>query len=187
MQSVLETESGDGGRALSRSLMVPIFMLYIFSHNLRKLQKLLPHKCFSRANLWLHSSNSRDPCVADLLISVFIYTNVSPAHNLFSMSSDKSSTRCGMEKLRAVEHILVCAELLHQYLTHVTYVVFRRLEMWQGPGLCVSLCVLSVRSPHSYLSVCLYICLSVSIPGFNHVDANVLHLFTSHFTPFRKP
>lgn len=92
-------------------------------------------------------------------------------HPLGCSFGDKSSTRCRMEKLKAVEHILVCAELLHQYLTHVTYVVFRRLEMWHRPWLmCITVCSFCKISP--LISVCLHICLSVSVPGFNHGDAS---------------
>ena len=56
-------------------------------------------------------------------------------HPLGCSLGDKSSTMCRMEKLRAVGRILVCAELLQQYLTRATYVVLRRLEMWLGPWL----------------------------------------------------
>lgn len=60
-------------------------------------------------------------------------------HPLGCSFGDKSSTMCRMEKLRAVGRILVCAELLQQYLTRATYVVLRRLEMWCGPWLmCIS-------------------------------------------------
>lgn len=86
-------------------------------------------------------------------------------HPLGCSFGDKSSTRCRMEKLRAVEHIFICAELLHQYLTHVTYIVFRRLEMWHRPWLmCITVCSFCKISPliSVYLSVCTYVCLSLS-------------------------
>lgn len=60
-------------------------------------------------------------------------------HPLGCSFGDKSSARCRMKKLSAVGRILVCAELLQQYLTHATYVVLRRLEMWLGPWLtCIT-------------------------------------------------
>lgn len=61
-------------------------------------------------------------------------------HPLGCSFGDKSFTRYRMEKWReAVGRILVCAELLQQYLTHAIYVVFRRLEMWHGPWLmCIT-------------------------------------------------
>lgn len=112
-------------------------------------------------------------------------------HPLGCSFGDKSSTRCRMEKLKAVEHILVCAELLHQYLTHVTYVVFRGLEMWHRPWLmCITVCSFCKISPliSVCLSVCTYVCLSLSQDSImGMLVLHALPLFISHFTPFRKP
>lgn len=100
MQSVLEMESSNVCRELSRLLLVPNWALkmvripylcYVYFSTIKKTSKVTsPQVLFQRKTcgfilhiLMHHYANY-------LLISFFVCTNVLHAHNLFSMSNDIS-------------------------------------------------------------------------------------------------